>query len=1224
MNATWQTLPLSSGGRSLIEASAGTGKTWTITALYLRLLLEEGFSPRQIVVTTFTDAAAEELRERLRGKLEQAIGLCRTPQPHALDEDMQWLQARWTDDALRQKDATCLELALSGMDVAPVGTLHSLCRRILADHPFACGVPFFLGEMIGEDALRWEVTTDLWRCLQQGDAHDALVQAAQQAGLMAELNNQQKLEDGLRKCLSPGVVIEPAAPQDLEPSSEELAKMQGQPERLRKHAQQKTWWKLGNNFYKKRVLVHVADFIECLLGSSAQDRCKQVNLPEAEICEKLQEFADTHPSRSALLTKAGREHAAELEDVWEFCKQCHALIIRLRTGRRRHFWSVLTQRARDETQRRLQVRGQITFDVLLEQVHGALHKEKTSPGGEAGSQPLAGALFKAWPVALVDEFQDTDGVQYGILDAIYSHPDGTSRGRLVMIGDPKQAIYRFRGGDINAYQRAAQGIPPGDRLALTRNYRSTSALVAACNQFYDAGGPALSAAEHHPIRYLHAQSCNDYNEYTIDGKPCHQPLVIYHKAEEGKQAIGERRTEALRLCARQITAMLQSKRHRIKGAAVTPGDIAVLLPTKANITELRHLLRAQGVPCITASRDSVFEADIAQELQVVLHAVAHATDMAVLRAAAATRLWGWSYGQILEQDEGSKDWQELVSVFRGWHRDWQVRGIQHVVEALLARMAQRYLATTQGERALTDLRHLGELLTQQAVQHPGEEELLAWLMASRSRGVSAGDALADAARLRIESDGDKVQLMTLHASKGLEFPVVFLPLMWSHGGKKTSKGFPGLHMVSLPESPMRTVDWSPEAEAHEGKEEQDERFRVLYVAMTRAKYACHLYALPPKRLNDDRTEQAAPDPECSALDVMLQRMILWLPAHEQKQDFLPALRKKTPNIAWIQGWQHPENGRYVPDNTHDSGSRGSARCLPPQPRRPLEARHSFTSLLPETKHFIRLPHVEAQPHPGLQALAGLRGAAFGNAVHAIFETRPPKVSLTAQLELVQRHLLEHGVLPLESIAMSSAASQPLVAALAQRLQAVLETPLGMRPEPGPCLFDLDASDLRAEMGFSFVLHHVDMRSWQDTCARHGRPGLVPTTARTIKGLMHGKIDLVFQHDGRYHLLDYKSNYLGKTMDHYRGTALEEAMQAHHYGFQALIYTVALERYLRQRITGYRRHKHLGECIYLFIRAVGLDLQNAPEAGIWRHRFDEALLDEVSDLLAASHATRNAS
>ena len=1234
MTPTWQTLPLLPGGRSLIEASAGTGKTWTIAALYLRLLLEERFAPRQIVVTTFTDAAAEELRERLRSKLEQALALCHTPQVHAVDEDMQWLQARWTDEAHptrnRLQDATLLERALAGMDVAPLGTLHSLCRRILVDHPFACAVPFFLGEMISEDALSWEVSADLWRCLQQGDEHDVLVQAAQQAGLMGELDSLEKLGDGLRKCLSPGVVIEPVSPQDLEPSSEELAWMAGYPLRLRALASQEQWWQRSNNFYKKSVLVRVAGFIDELLGAAAHGHCQQVDLPEQELCEKLQDFTDLPPNRSTLLTKAGREHAAEIEDGWLFCQRCLTLITRLRTARRRHFWFVLTQRARNERHRRLQVRRQLTFDVLLEQVHGALTKERTSWSSQVESQPLADALFNAWPVALVDEFQDTDGVQYGILDAIYSHADGTPRGRLVMIGDPKQAIYRFRGGDINAYQRAAQEIPPDERLALTTNHRATSMLVAACNQFYAAGGPALSAERQHPICYLQASSYKDYKEYTIDGTPCLQPLAIHLEAEEDQRPLAERRTEALRCCAEQITAMVQSGRHRIKGSKITPGDIAVLLPTKDNITELRDLLHAQGVPCITTTRDSVFATAVAQELQVVLYAIAHESDMAAMRAAAATRLWGWSYGQLLEQcqpEEGSKDWLELVSVFRGWRRDWRECGIQYVVEALLARIAQRYLATPQGERVLTDLRHLGELLAQQAVHHPGEEELLAWLRASRNHGVSAGDALADAARLRIESDGDKVQLMTLHASKGLEFPVVFLPLMWCRVARTTRNGSSGLYLVSLPGSPMRTIDWSPAAQALAAKEEQDERFRVLYVAMTRARYACIIYALSPRRGQDGSTKRATSKQECSPLEVMLQRMTMALLGDEHAGDarlLSQALREKTPHIAWIDGWQHIHVGRYVPDDP-SAFPRGFARCLPPPPEYPTEARHSFTSMLPEATHLIRpLRHVEAHPHPGLQALAAVRGAAFGNAVHAILETRLPNAPLTSQLELVWGCLLEHGVLPVESTALSSTASwPPLVVALAQRLQAVLETPLGLRPEPGPCLFDLEIGALRAEMGFSFVLPRVDMASWQDVCARHGRPGLVPTTARTIKGLMHGKIDLIFQHHGRYHLLDYKSNHLGATLEHYQGEALEDAMQAHHYVFQALLYTVALERYLRQRLRGYRRQQHLGECLYLFIRAVGLERHNAPQAGIWRHRFDEALLDEVADLLAAPDAARNA-
>ena len=1200
MIITWQTLALNPGGRSLIEASAGTGKTWTMTALYLRLLLEERLAPRQIVVTTFTEAAAEELRERLRSKLEQAIALCQASEsrsgPGGQDADMAWLKARWGEEKARQDDGHRLALALAAMDGAPVGTLHSLCRRILADHPFACGTTFALGELVAADALRHEVAADLWRCLQQGAESEPLLQAMQQAELMDTLNAVDKLHDGIKRCLAPGVLIEAVPPQDLAPASAELAQMEGWPQRLRALADRPELFPVKSAFFKNRVWHQVADFI-----------VDPWRLPEEWACDSMQAMVSSlQKQTSKLLTNAVKKNP-DMQAALQFSQQCLEIIARLRDARKRHFWHELMVRARGMMQERLRARNQLNFDALLERVHAALGNERSELEGQG--RPLADALWQAWPVALVDEFQDTDGVQYGILEAIYSRPDGSPRGRLVMIGDPKQAIYRFRGGDINAYQRAAEVVPAGDRLALATNRRSTHALVTALNQFHAASGPVLSAREEeHPIRYLAVQALKDNAEYTIDGEPCRQPLVIQYRSEEGKRPVGERRSEALRLCAAEITALLQSQHYRIKGRPVTPGDIAVLLPTKHNITELHGLLRAHGVPCITSSQESVFATDMAQELQVVLHAVAHEHDMAALRAAAATRLWGWSYGQLLECDEHAPAWKELVQLFQGWHRDWQQRGVQQVVEALLVHMAPRFLATAQGERALTDLRHLGELLAQQAATQGGAEELLAWLRAKRNQSNDAGDALADAARLRIEADGDKVRLLTLHGSKGLEFPIVFLPLMWDHDEYANTSG---LYLTSDRETGRRLLDVTEEAREKERQEEQDERFRVLYVALTRAIYACHLYALPPQRAKNGNTDKPAEGTERSALDVMLARM--------KPQPPSAALQQQAANIAWLEGWQLPEVGRYVPDE--GKMARGPARSLPIAPSRPLAARHSFTSLLSAAVVSSPLPLDKAQPHPGFEALASLRGPDFGNAVHKILERRQLQVPLQEQHELVRRCLFEWGALGMDK---ADAAPSPLVTDLAQRLQAVLETPLAGNDATGPRLFTLKASDLRAELGFSFTLAGVDLSAWRGLAERHGAAGLVPTSTKIIKGMMRGSIDLVFQHDGRYHLLDYKSNFLGETLDHYQGTALDEAMGAHHYPFQALLYAVALERYLRQRIRDYKRDEHLGECWYLFIRAVGLDLRRAPGAGIWRHRFDDALLDAVGELLAAADLLSQAS
>ncbi|MEO5829504.1 MAG: UvrD-helicase domain-containing protein, partial [Rhodanobacter sp.] len=1084
------------------------------------------------------------------------------------------------------------------MDVAPISTLHSLCRRVLADHPFACGVAFMLGDMVASETLLDEVAGDLWRRLQQGEDRDALVVLAAQAGEELTL---PKLTKRLKTTLAPGVtvVVRPEAEIDavLDPAwVPRLREIVANDAHFRKGSLLPTYWS------------ELADFID--------DRSR---VPGAKACAGLK----VATALTGVLK--GSKDDQELMAAAMFSERCAEVIVNFRL----QFWHDMTELARIEMQARLAARHQMTFDSLIESVSGALVRE----AGRSADRPLADALFKAWPVAMVDEFQDTDGQQYGILDAIYRQSDGSARGRLVMIGDPKQAIYRFRGGDIHAYQRAAKTADANGRLTLDTNHRSSAELVAAFNQFYAVGGPALDADGNSDIRYEKVCPTDRRADkpYTVDGDICRAPLAIHYRSDPPASQ-PDRRAEALNVCANQIAALLQSRTHRIGSELVQPSDLAVLLPTGNDIVSLRDALRERGVPCVTSSRSSVFDTDSARELQIVLYAMAYHTELGALRAAAATRLWGASFSELQRWGDDVAQWQPVADTFRAWSQQWSERGILHVVGQLIDRLAARYLETMAGERVLTDLRHLGELLQAQSETMTGIEELLAWFAQCREDGAVSDNDAADAAQLRIESDSARVRLMTLHASKGLEFPIVFLPLMWAHGERLGD----GIAVVNDPDTGQRTAEFSAAARAREAQDLQDERFRVLYVALTRAIYACHVFALPPDRAASAKTAHPASGTRRSALDVMLERMDPVLLSHE--------LENETPNIRWVTGWQ-PVSQQTFDTEAADESER-HARPLPAPHSGPLEAKHSFTTLthgdhreainpgasagdedeagntelaldgeaVTAATRAASLPLAALESHAELVVLAAVRGTDFGNAVHAVFEHRDVGVPMSAQRELIEDCLRDAGV------RRKDIEQSDLIDLLVTRIQGALDAPLGIDAYPELCLTDLAATDLRAEMGFYFSLERVSMARLRAACAAHGEPELVPTSQRVLSGLMNGKIDLIFHHDGRYHVLDYKGNYLGDTLADYQGSALRAQMDASQYRFQALLYTVAVDRYLQQRLgANYQRGRQLGECIYLFIRAAGL----AADAGIWRHRFADDLLDAVGEVFADGLTTTEA-
>jgi exodeoxyribonuclease V beta subunit len=1187
-------LALGEGGRSLIEASAGTGKTWTISVLYLRLLLEQSRSPAQIIVTTFTDAAAQELRERIRDRIGWALRETdASGAPTTADDDAEapvrnWLRARWPTVGAMRADRDRLLLAQIELDRAPIGTLHSLCRRILTDYPFESSSAFEFGEPVTPDAIQQELIDDLWRQLNQGEGElDEGDEIWRRVG-------RSKLDKHLRAVLAPGVGVALLDRAELD------AVMHDDNASMLLVWLDKAQFKMSTSKLRTR-LIRLAQVIADGDPLAALDADITAVLDDAPATYLKPPWID-HPETARVLAFA--RHAADV--LSRLADQPRAIALA-------RYGEELRRRGRE----RLAASGRMTFDELIERVHHGLH-------GDSGDA-LAERLFAAWPVAMVDEFQDTDLEQFAILDRIYrdspSRPSmasgalgllpGAVRGRLVMIGDPKQAIYRFRGGDIDAYLQVRTSAE--SLLDLTTNFRSARPLVQALNAFYEASGAALSADSEHTIRYVPVGAGGkcDATPYRVDGATCEQPLQFhYWDGSSVPDGADERVSAALEACARQVVELL-SGRHTIGKHAVQPGNIAVLLPTRAQVLLLRDELRARGVPCVSTAWSSVFDSPWARELRIVLHAALHPRDEGAVRAALATRLGGRTFHELRDQRGDADAWERDAAMFDAWERCWRRCGVLALVQDVSAAAAPRLFAGDGGERALTDLRHLGELLQARSEQIAGREELLTWFADECERTIpEASEAAADERQQRIETDAARVRLMTLHGAKGLEFDIVVLPLLWTNRHNSKDE----IVIIHDATAQQRCVTFGPAAQQRFRREGQDERFRLLYVALTRARHACHVYALSPERSSGNSKKPDA-DPDRSPLDAVLARLLGGAAAPTD-----------IAHVRWSHGrWSWPD-ARYSPAQ---SDVAGSVRVLAPPPGVPFEATWSFSALASGDDAAVveesaaadeavasgsgsdaevaeeAAGEVDAE-HAGLAWLAPIAGADFGNAVHAILERRVVGQPMAAQHELIERRLREYGV-ALRGIALAD-----LVPHLAARVQATLDTRL--LPGAGaPTLAALPEHALCTEMPFDFALGTVSLQRLREAC-----PFVPPGAPHTLRGMMTGQIDLVFEHGGRFHVLDYKSNRLGDgvRLSNYDGAMLARAMAHDHYRFQALLYTIALDRYLRQRIDGYRRDRHLGEAIYLFVRAVGIAPGTAPRAGIWSERFDDVLIAAVDAAFAA--------
>ncbi len=1179
----WRAMPLN--GRILIEASAGTGKTWNIGVIYLRLLLERELRVEQILVTTFTDAAAQELRERLRRRLVEAEQLLEAASiDTASDNPLEsWLAALCPDEDSTRRALRRIQLARTDLDRAPVSTIHALCQRIQRDYPLESGAAFANDRLFDEQQLMRECVEDFWRrryLVGSVDPREAeLLLKGGPEGLLRDLGGLANSADAR---------IEAGGLAELEGALAALRTDESIAE-LQRLADDATLYQRANAALRSRL----GEIVRALRDDD-----------EAQLAKSLGDVFE--PEK--LLAQAAIGRADELA--------AHPLIRALQALRpllgmrdilvRGAVLADAAQTCREEMPRRARQRHVMTFSMLIDAVYQRLC-------GEQADDVLADRLYEACPVALIDEFQDTDQRQFAIFERIYR-----ARGTLVMIGDPKQAIYSFRGGDIAAYLRASE--QAGQRFSLGTNHRSSRALVEALNAWY---GHTEGGFGQPQIRYQQVAPAGKADEepYAVNDETVTQPLVIHpfrgdavDRKGNPLKALGELEALALDDCANRIAELLNDPQQQIGGQQVTPGDIAVLLSTNNQIVALRTRLVARGVPCVGSGRGNIFAGEVARELELILYAVLHPDDDQAVRGALATRLLGATLEQFRAWQDQPAAFERELERFEAWRTLVRSRGVLALIEALLAMRATALLALPEGERVLTDLRHLGELLAAEESVRQGLDGLYAWLLEMRQEGADGDAEAADERQLRIESDAHRVQLLTIHASKGLEFPIVFLPLAWRIGSRN------GIYAPKLlryhDASGHRCVDLgSVDFTEHRGRhfrEELEERLRLLYVALTRAVHAVHVYWV-------DRGPLPAGDAhawEWAAIDLLIRQTQQSLQLDEGEASLatmaaaLGGMQLSAPFADVFIGYQPP---------VETASPRATQAPLPRL--RPYQWLHSFSGLTRYAAAAVVIDDRDATAETGqdepavgidetaedsrLLGLHPLRGPRFGDAVHHVFELAQPGPVWPAQRQLLHRQLAA------QAVKAHNVTSEEALERVGRMIDRTRQADLGS----GLRLCDIAPGQRIVEFEFQFPVHQVPLARLRQLCAAHGRADVVPASldSSTLNGMLTGFADLIVERDGRFHVLDYKTNWLGARLRDYRGSSLDAAMAEHHYPLQALLYTVALHRYLRQRMDGYTAERHLGESWYLFVRAIGL----APGHGVWRHSWPVALIEALDDAFAGT-------
>ncbi|MDY1037292.1 exodeoxyribonuclease V subunit beta [Lelliottia sp. CFBP8978] len=1163
-------LPLQ--GERLIEASAGTGKTFTIAALYLRLLLGLGgqaafsrpLSVEELLVVTFTEAATAELRGRIRSNIHDLRIAClrqTTDNP---------LYARLLEEITdKQQAAQWLLLAERQMDEAAVFTIHGFCQRMLSLNAFESGMLFEQQLIEDESELRHQACADFWRRHCYPLPRD----------IAEAVHSLWKGPEALLRAIERYLQGEAPVIKSPPPADETLVARHEKIISLIAALKQKWCDSVGD--------------IDAIIENSGIDRRKFNRGNQAKWIEKVSAWAEEETRSYQLpdaLEKFSQNFLAERTKAGGVVPE-HPLFMAVDEllAQPLTLNDLMITRAmaeiRETVAREKRRRGELGFDDMLSRLDAALCSEN----GEA----LAKAIRTRFPVAMIDEFQDTDPQQYRIFRRIWQKQPDTA---LLLIGDPKQAIYAFRGADIFTYMKARSEVAA--HYTLDTNWRSASGMVASVNALFERMDAAFMFREI-PFSPVKAADKNSGLRFEFAGVD--QPAMNFWLMEGEGCGVSDYQNFMAQQCAAQIrdwlSAGARGEALLWRGEAskpVTASDISVLVRSRQEASLVRDALTLLAIPSVYLSnRDSVFETLEAQEMQWLLQAVLTPERESTLRSALASSILGLNARDIDALNNNEHQWDVVVEEFARYRERWQKRGVMAMLRELMAQrhVAENLLATPGGERRLTDILHISELLQEAGSQLESEHALIRWL----SQQIADPNSNASSQQMRLESDKHLVKIVTIHKSKGLEYPLVCLPFIADY--RAQDQAFYHDRLSFEPVLDLSKADASIElAEA----ERLAEDLRLLYVALTRSIWHCSLGVAPLFRRRGEKTGET--DVHQSALGRLVQQgeakdaagLLQCLEALCDENITL-----QTPGLPDRSRWQMPELA------SPDLGARQITRALVDEWRVT-----SYSGLQQHGQNIAQdlMPKLdvdasgvgEVVEQPELTPHQFPRGASPGTFLHSLFEeldfTQP--ISAEWVLEMVQKGGYD-------------AHWQPI---LSEWLTSILQAPL---TPSGVSLSQLTAKEKQVEMEFYLPIAGPLTAEALDALIREYDPlsaQCPPLNFRQVSGMLKGFIDLVFRHDGRYYLLDYKSNWLGENSEAYTRQAMAAAMQSHRYDLQYQLYTLALHRYLRHRLPGYTYDDHFGGVIYLFLRGVD---GNDPQSGIFTTRPDPELIDKMDRLFAAS-------
>lgn len=1166
-------------GISLIEASAGTGKTYTIAMLVLRLVVEQDVPIDKVLVVTFTKAATEELKDRIRSRLADAK---RALAGHvdAVDSTIStWLaQITLPQETIKRR----LDLALLDIDQAGIFTIHGFCQRVLREHALASG-QLFDAELTDDlSAIKQACADDFWR------RHVQNRTAWEIAALTKDLNSPDALLGSINNVSDDALIYPDEQPLDI--TLAELKQLADNARtKLASCAQKVDAQFTGKSFkasYQETFTGHSSDLGEWLQGNT-------LHFPSAEALSLLT-YNGLLNGLNGTQFRANKAQTGDERKI-EFLASLNldtqpfdnlaAKAQQITVALRRSLLEIL----RVELDKQLEQTNLWSFDNLITHLAKALAGER--------SLQLIGELRQRFNAALIDEFQDTDNNQWHIFSSIFAAASHT----LVLVGDPKQAIYKFRGADIYSYLEAQSQAQ--HRYTLRKNWRSHPHLVTAVNHLFQREQAFLLP----DIAFNPTQPARSEDDGMLhhNGKAT-ASMMLWQLPESGSktgfwQSNRSDAAQAIRIAVVNEIVELLNDDYKLQpqNRNLQPQDIAILVRSNKQAREYQETLRLAGVPSVLNSTESVFASEEAGHLYILLQAVAHPGDINLLGQALALSWFGYDGQSLYQTLNNESEIDAILSRFLGYYQTWQQAGVMAMMQSLLKQenIASVLSKFALAERRLTNLQHILELLQQAVIdERLGLHKTLDWLKTAITKAhENAGST--ENQQLRLESDADAVKIITMHRAKGLEYPIVFCPYLWQSNRHSDSKNpLARCHALETEgnKGNRLIVDLgSDQLDTHQAQaqfEERAENLRLAYVALTRAKYRCYI------AWANVRSDAAANDSALAWLldfaeqDFAGQQTVLQKLQQQDGQAFAYRLLETSDNIA----------SSYQQSEKH-------SKLLAKKRHRSLYTdwqMSSYTALsalsLSETPELPEDKAREAQ-FPTNSVIDPLpAGAHTGNVVHELLENIPfIDLANKRDISSLRDKACQRYGLRLE---------QPEI--IDKLLYNTVATPLSITDQAF-CLMNVPEAHCLKEMPFYLSLPSFNTRKINDIL--NNKPAFQPLTDKQMSGYLTGFIDLICEYGGRYYVMDYKTN----SLPDYHTDTLTHAMREHNYGLQYWIYCVVLHRYLQNRLTNYNFAKHFGGVRYLFVR--GME-PGVPMSGIFQDSPDLTTIEAVAALFKESQKT----